>query len=169
MADRIDPSGLHRMLSETLNALSAPGATGAAGAAFGAAGAAGAAFGAAGAAFGDRGPGTAGDPEPVEGVGHGADGLIEVRVGPPGRVTGLDLRPEALRLGPDRLAAELTVAIDAALAGLRERLADGAPDLGALAGQLRDVQQETGRQLTAFTDSLFAAQQMLIRRADGER
>ncbi|MDR7276112.1 YbaB/EbfC family nucleoid-associated protein [Catenuloplanes atrovinosus] len=142
MTEAIDPSGLRRMLAETLSALTpAPS---------------------------EPEPGADPD-EPVEGVGHGADGLIEVRLGPPGRVTGLHLDPRVLRLDGERLAAELTVAIDEALAALRARLSVAAPDLGALTAHLRDVQEETGRQLGAFTDSLFAAQEMLVRRAGGDR
>jgi hypothetical protein len=99
------------------------------------------------------------------GTGHAADGLIVVHASLPGRVTGIRLDPAALDLPPDELAAELTSAVNAALADLPS----GSPDLAGLGAELRDIQSRTSQQLSAFTSALLDAQATLIRRAGEPR
>jgi hypothetical protein len=108
---------------------------------------------------------------PVVGEGVAADGLIVVHTGLPGRVTGIDLDPAALRLGVEELAAELTAATNAALADLQAQagVRDGAVDLDTLGARLREIQERTARQFSAFTDTLLEAQEKLDRRAGGPR
>ncbi|MCM0675751.1 YbaB/EbfC family nucleoid-associated protein [Micromonospora phytophila] len=134
MAEPIDPSGLSRMLSETMSALGQ--VTGAQPA-----------------------------PEPPEGLGSAADGLVAATVAAPGRLTALTFDPRVMRMASDTLADEVMAAVNEALADLREKASavPGQVDLGALGDKLRQIQQDTGRQLTAFTDSLVEAQERLAR------
>jgi len=136
MTGPVDPSGLSRLLADTMAALGD---------------------------FQQR------SGEPPTGEGSGADGLITVHTALPGRVTGIALDPRAMRLTSDRLADELTSAVNAALADLQARagVPGGAADFGALGDRLREIQETTGRQLTAMTTSLVEAQEMLARRAGG--
>ena len=136
MANPVDPSGLGRLLSETMSTLGQ--FTG--------------------------GPET--DAPPPEGVGEAADGLVQVTVGPPGRVTALTLDPRVMRMASESLAEEVTQAVNAALADLLQQATAAVPgqvDLGSLSDRLRQIQEDTGRQLTAFTDSLIEAQARLAR------
>ncbi|MEV4622709.1 YbaB/EbfC family DNA-binding protein [Asanoa sp. NPDC049573] len=99
------------------------------------------------------------------GVGVAADGLITVEAAAPGRVVGISLDPLALGLPPAELAAELTAAVNAALADLP----GSAVDLTGLGAELRDIQERASRQLAAFTSSLLDAQAALVRRAGDPR
>ncbi|WP_203713111.1 YbaB/EbfC family DNA-binding protein [Asanoa siamensis] len=105
------------------------------------------------------------------GEGVAADGLIVARAAMPGQVTGIELDPAVLGLDLASLAAELTAAVNAALTDLRTQAGVGgdAVDLGALGGQLREIQESTVRQFSAFTESLLDAQSRLARRADDAR
>jgi DNA-binding protein YbaB len=94
-----------------------------------------------------------------------ADGLIVVRAESPGRVVGIHLDPAALGFPPAELAAELTAAVNAALADLP----GAAPDLAGLGQQLHDIQSRASQQLAAFTDALLDAQAALVRRAGEPR
>lgn len=137
MAHPIDPSGLGRLLSETMSALGQ---------------------------FSGGGPQA--DTAPPEGHGAAADGMVQVTVGPPGRVTALTLDPRAMRMASGALAEEISRAVNEALADLQEQAAAAVPgqvDLGSLGDRLRQIQQDAGRQLTAFTDSLVEAQERLAR------
>ncbi|RZU72999.1 YbaB/EbfC DNA-binding family protein [Micromonospora kangleipakensis] len=136
MADPIDPSGLGRLLSETMSAL------------------------------GQFGGGPQDDVVPPEGVGEAADGMVRAAVAPPGRVTALALDPRVMRMASESLAEEITRAVNGALADLQEKAAGAVPgqvDLGGLGDQLRRIQEDAGRQLTKFTDSLIEAQDRLAR------
>ncbi|MFI5835451.1 YbaB/EbfC family nucleoid-associated protein [Micromonospora sp. NPDC051300] len=135
MAQPADPSGLGRVLSETMAALQRHNAAG-------------------------QGE----PPAPPEGTGEAADGLIRVTAGPPGRVTGLTLDPRVMRMPSETLAEQIEAAVNAALADLQERATAAVPgevDLGSLGEQLRRIQEDAGRQFTAFTDALVAAQDRL--------
>ncbi|WP_262287455.1 YbaB/EbfC family nucleoid-associated protein [Micromonospora sp. MA102] len=135
MAQPVDPSGLGRVLSETMSAL------------------------------GRFTAGAAGEtPPPPEGVGEAADGLVRVTAGTPGRITALTLDPRAMRLPSESLAEEIATAVNAALADLQEKATAAVPgqvDLGSLGEQLRRIQEDAGRQLTTFTDALVQAQDRL--------
>lgn len=135
MAEPMDPSGLGKMLSETMSALGQFGSPQA-------------------------------DGEPPEGVGQAADGMITASVAPPGRVTALTFDPRVMRMASEVLAEEVVRAVNEALADLQEKATAAVPgqaDLGALGDKLRQIQQDTGRQLAAFTNSLAEAQERLAR------
>ncbi|SBT54234.1 YbaB/EbfC family nucleoid-associated protein [Micromonospora narathiwatensis] len=135
MAHPVDPSGLGRVLSETMSAL------------------------------GQFTAGAESDAPPPEGHGEAADGLVQVTVGPPGRITALTLDPRAMRMASESLAEEVTEAVNAALADLQEKVTavPGQIDLGSLGDQLRKIQEDAGRQFSAFTDALVEAQDRLAR------
>ncbi|SNS97255.1 hypothetical protein SAMN05421812_102573 [Asanoa hainanensis] len=99
----------------------------------------------------------------AEGV--ACDGLIVVRAASPGRLTGIHLDPSVSGLPLEELAAELTSAVNAALASLPSP----AVDLEALGEQLRSLQERTSQQFTAFTSALVSAQAALVRRAGDPR
>ncbi|MCW3814477.1 YbaB/EbfC family nucleoid-associated protein [Micromonospora sp. DR5-3] len=136
MAHPVDPSGLDRVLSETMSAL------------------------------GQFTAGAETDAPLPEGHGEAADGLVQVTVGPPGRITALTLNPRVMRLASESLAEEITQAVNAAFADLQEKATAAVPgqvDLGSLGDRLRKIQEDAGRQLTAFTDALVEAQDRLAR------
>ncbi|MEU1842325.1 YbaB/EbfC family nucleoid-associated protein [Micromonospora sediminicola] len=136
MAHPVDPSGLGRVLADTMSALA-------------------------------RHTGTGEDEQATpEGHGAAADGLIRVTAGPPGRVTGLTLDPRLMRMPSETLAQEIGAAVNAALTDLQEQVTaavSGQVDLGSLGEQLRRIQDDAGRQFTAFTDALVEAQDRLSR------
>ena len=103
----------------------------------------------------------------VVGTGVAADGLIAVRAALPGRVVGLELDPAVLRLPLEELAASLTAAVNDALVSLRSAagVPSGGTDLDSLGVRLQEIQQQTTRQFSAFTESLLDAQAALARRA----
>jgi hypothetical protein len=104
--------------------------------------------------------------EPVEGVGEAADGLIRA-VAVSGQLSGLYVDPAALHMGAGALAQEIVYAVNAAMADLQEQTAGafGAPDLDALAGQLKEVQEESNRQMGMFLDALTDAQSRIAGQA----
>lgn len=138
MTSPVDPSGLGKLLSDTMAALQE---------------------------F-QQGSG-----EPPTGAGTAADGMVVVRTAPPGRVTEIVLDPRVMRLSSQALAEELTVAVNASLADLQANagVPAGGADLGGLGERLREIQESTGRQLSAFTGQLVQAQEMLARRAGDGR
>jgi DNA-binding protein YbaB len=133
MTNPIDPSGIDRMLTDALSALTTFQASQQDGAVA------------------------------AEGIGEAADGMITVRTGPPGRVTGLTLNPRVLRLGTEALAEEITSAVNQALTDLQESAGTsaGPVDLSALGEQLKRTQETAARQLTSFLNALAAAQDRL--------
>jgi len=108
--------------------------------------------------------------EPPIGTGEAADGRVRVRAMPPGRIENLELEPSLLRLGGEELAREIESAVNTALADLQGRAVAtaGTTDLGALTGQLKDIQFNAERQFARLTASLVEAQEQLTRRA-GDR
>jgi DNA-binding protein YbaB len=112
-----------------------------------------------------------GSGEPPTGAGTAADGMVVVRTAPPGRVTEIALDPRVMRMSSQALAEELTAAVNASLTDLQANagIAVGEADLGGLGERLREIQERTGQQLSAFTNQLVQAQEMLVRRAGGER
>ncbi|MEV4535840.1 YbaB/EbfC family DNA-binding protein [Asanoa sp. NPDC049518] len=98
----------------------------------------------------------------VTGSASACDGLIVVRAAMPGRITGIRLDPAVAGLPLEELAAELTSAVNAALADL-----PGSFDVSG--DQLRDLQERTSRQFSAFTEALVEAQAALVRRAGEPR
>lgn len=128
-----DPSGIARMLSDVTSALDAFRAT-------------------------DEDQ----ESTPVEGTGEALDGLIVATAAAPGRVTALTFGPTAMRLDSATLAGEAMVAVNAALADLQSKATalagTGTADFTALSGQLKEIQDNASRRLTAFTDALVEAQ-----------
>ena len=104
--------------------------------------------------------------EPPAGTGEGADGRIRVRAVMPGRIEGLELDPEVMRLPAEELAREIESAVNGALANLQGRTA-GAADLGGLTEQLKEIQLSAERRFALLTASLAEAQDQLVRRAEG--
>jgi hypothetical protein len=137
MSAPVDPSGLDRLLGQAMQALGQV-----------------------------RGVGTDedGEPaEPIEGVGEGADGLIRAVAVTGGRLSELYLDPRVLRMTTVQVAEEMIVAVNAALADLQERIREAGPgvDLDALANQLKEVQEESTRQMGTFLQALTDAQQQI--------
>ncbi|GIG71339.1 YbaB/EbfC family DNA-binding protein [Phytomonospora endophytica] len=144
MTGAVDPSGLTRMLSQTMSALGRFQEGG-------------------GRADSDR---TAEPAEPLEGYAEAAEGQIIVRTAPPGRVSGMVIDPRAVRLGSEVLAEELTSAVNASLADLQAKSAElsGDTDFSELNEQLKGIQETAGAQLTAFTNALVDAQERIANR-----
>jgi DNA-binding protein YbaB len=103
------------------------------------------------------------DAEPIQGFGEGADGMIQVTAETGGRLTGIELDPRVLRLTTVDLAQELVVAVNAALADLQARIQDAVagPDLNSLAEQLKEVQEQSTRQMGTFLQALTDAQERI--------
>jgi DNA-binding protein YbaB len=136
-APPVDPSGIQRLLSTTMEALNQA-----------------------------RGSVHAGDgtndeeAEPILGYGESAEGMIRMTAVPGGRLDELYLDPRVMRMTTVTLAEEILAAANAALADLQEKLVGGmaAPDLESLAEQLKDVQEQSTREMASFLQSLEDAQ-----------
>ncbi len=104
---------------------------------------------------------------PVTAEGSDDDDRLRVTV-TNGRLTEVTIQPQLLRLGNAELAALFVTATNNALeayqAALMESLRDLSPDLGALQGQVRQVQEESLRSLNAYADSMLE----MLRRAKSE-
>jgi hypothetical protein len=98
--------------------------------------------------------------ETVQGIGDSAEGLVRAVAVPGGQLAELYLDPMVSRLEPDVLAGEIITAVNAAMADLQEQIAGvaGAPDLDALASRLKEVQEESSRQMGSFMQALEEAQ-----------
>ena len=101
--------------------------------------------------------------EPVEGHGEAADGLIRVKALPGGKLAELELDPRVMRMDSTSLSDAIVEAANAALADLTEQLRNGlaGPDLNALADQLKEVQQESTRNMSTFLDALTDIQERI--------
>ncbi|WP_236648007.1 MULTISPECIES: YbaB/EbfC family nucleoid-associated protein [Micromonospora] len=132
-----DPSGMDKLLTDTLRSLAAYQST-------------------------REDAGAA----PPEGRGEAADGLVRVRTAPPGRMTALEVDPRLLRLDLATLTGHIMVAVNNAMEDLQRATATpaGPVDLGDLGRQLSTIQQDAARQFTTFLDGLAEAQDRLSRR-----
>jgi DNA-binding protein YbaB len=110
-----------------------------------------------------RGAAPAEGDEELRGVGEGAEGLIRVAALPGGRLADLELDARVMRMDSVSLAEQITIAANAALADLQEKMKAGmvGPDLNALANQLTEIQQESTRQMGTFMQSLVDAQERI--------
>ncbi|MEV4622866.1 YbaB/EbfC family nucleoid-associated protein [Asanoa sp. NPDC049573] len=101
--------------------------------------------------------------EPVTGEGSALDGLVTVRATGGGRIEWVEIDPRAGRVPLDQLAEAITEAVNAALA---EASGSGAlpVDFGALAGQVRQMQDDSLRQMARFTGALDEAMDRLGKR-----
>jgi DNA-binding protein YbaB len=101
------------------------------------------------------------DAEPVVGAGEAADGQVTASVSAGGKVERITVNPRLLRDGIDVVCEHIAAAVNAALDDLRRRSAAaqpvGAPDPAALAGQLRELQDESMRKMSAFGAALTDA------------
>jgi DNA-binding protein YbaB len=91
----------------------------------------------------------------IRGQGEAADGLVRATVAPGSRVEAIQLDPRVMRMSSEALAEEIARAVNAAFTNLREQAAEtgaamGVPDHAALAGQLRDLQDESVRRMAVF-------------------
>jgi DNA-binding protein YbaB len=96
----------------------------------------------------------------VVGEGSAADGQVTVTAKPGGTIERLVVSPRLLREGIEAVCEHVTVAVNAALADLRTKSsADqaGAADPAALAGQLRDLQDESMRKMASYSQALTDA------------
>jgi DNA-binding protein YbaB len=98
--------------------------------------------------------------EPIVGIGESADGLIRMVAVAGGRLEELYLDPRVMRMTTVALAEEILAAANGALADLQEKLAEGMTsiDLDSLAEQLKDVQEQSTREMANFLQSLEDAQ-----------
>lgn len=132
-APSVDPSGLQRLIGSTLEALSQA-----------------------------RGASSTEDEEaePILGYGEAAEGMVRVTASPGGRLDELFLDPRVMRMTTVSLAEEILAAANDALADLQEKIRDAmaAPDLEGLSERLKEVQQESTRQMASFLQSLEDAQ-----------
>jgi hypothetical protein len=141
MTSPIDSSGLNGMLAEVVSALG-------------------------------RSQAQAGNPQEQEaptGTGAGADGRIRARAVMPGRIEGLELDAQALRLTAGELAREIEAAVNGALADLQTQAGAraGTADFSGLTERLKEVQFRAERQFAVLTASLLEAQEQSARRAGG--
>jgi hypothetical protein len=159
MSSPVDSSGLDRLLGQTMQALDQLRGAPADGAV-----SVGSADGAVSVGSAD---GDGEESEPIEGVGEAADGLIRAVAAAGGQLAGLYLDPAVLQMGAAALAEEIVAAVNAAAVDLQEQMAGafGAPDLDALAGQLKEIGEESNRQMSSFLDALTEAQQRIANQA----
>jgi len=141
MSSPVDSSGLDRLLGQTMQALDQ--------------------------LRGSPADADGAESEPIEGVGEAADGLIRAVAVSGGQLAGLYLDPAVMQMGAATLSEEIVAAVNAAVADLQEQVsgAFGAPDLDALASQLKEVGEESNRQMGLFLDSLTEAQQRIANQA----
>ena len=141
MSSPVDGSGLQRLLGQAMQALGQVR----------------------GAAGEDGQDGAGEDAEPILGHGEGADGLIQVTAETGGRISAIELDPRIMRLSTVDLGAELVAAVNAALTDLQNRIREAVamPDLDNLAAQLKEVQEESSRQMGNFLQSLTDVQERI--------
>jgi DNA-binding protein YbaB len=103
------------------------------------------------------------DAEPIEGHGEAADGLIRVKALPGGKLAELELDPRVMRMDSTSLSEAIVTAANAALADLTEQLRNGlaGPDLNALSDQLKEIQQESTRNMGNFLEALTGIQERI--------
>lgn len=106
-------------------------------------------------------PESTGDAEPVTGEGTAADGQVKVTAAAGGKIEQIVVSPRLLRDGIEAVCEHIVVAVNAALADLRTKSAGdqalGAADPAALAGQLRDLQDESMRKMASYSQALTDA------------
>ncbi|MEU7928008.1 YbaB/EbfC family nucleoid-associated protein [Micromonospora sp. NPDC049107] len=133
-----NPNGIHKVLTDTLRALSAQQSGGADGA----------------------------DVPQPEGHGEAADGMVRATAAPPGRLTALEVDPGLRRLDLTTLTEHILTAVNDAMADLQQATTSTTEqvDLSDLGRQLTEIQRDAARQFTTFLDGLADAQDRLGRR-----
>lgn len=104
------------------------------------------------------GDGEVPDEEEVHGEGEAADGQVRAVVVTGGRLKSLSVDPRAMRMGSAALCEQIVVAVNAALDDLRGKAAGqpvtSAADPAALAERIRDLQNESVRQMDRFSQGI---------------
>jgi hypothetical protein len=110
-------------------------------------------------------------PEPPSGVGSAADGKITAKVAAGGHLEELVADPRLLRSGAEELCAQIMVAVNAAVDDLRARTAQASPatmDPAELAGLIEDLQTESLRQMSQFSQGVAETVARIRAAAGGE-
>jgi DNA-binding protein YbaB len=96
------------------------------------------------------------DAPPAEGNGEAADGRVKAVAVTGGRLKSIELDPRMMRLASAELAEHIVTAVNAALADLRAKATaeDAAIDPEALARHVREVQDQSLRQMAMFTQTI---------------
>jgi DNA-binding protein YbaB len=118
------------------------------------------------------GAGAGADAEPVSGEGSAADGKITAKVAAGGHLEELTVDPRLLRSGSEDLCAQIKIAVNAAMDDLRARTAQAGPatmDPAALAGMLEELQTESVRQMSQFTQGVAETVAKINAATRGER
>ena len=102
--------------------------------------------------------------EPIEGYGVGAEGMIRITAVPGGQLSDLQLDPRVMRMDTVTLSEHLLTAANGALADLQEKLRDqmGGANLDGLAEELKEVQEQSSRQMASYMQALLDAQQRIV-------
>lgn len=114
----------------------------------------------------------AADAEPVRGSGSAADGKVTARVAAGGHLDELTVDPRLMRAGSEELCAQIVIAVNAAMDDLRTQTAKAAPatmDPAALAGMLEELQTESVRQMSQFTQGVAETVAKINAATRGER
>lgn len=105
---------------------------------------------------------SAGEPINVE----AADGMVTVSVKPPGAAE-VTIKPQAMRLGSEVLAEQISLAVNEAYATLREQAGAGAVvNLEELNEQLAEIQRDSTARLSSFLEGIMSAHSRAEQRED---
>jgi DNA-binding protein YbaB len=110
--------------------------------------------------------------ERVTGEGSAADGKIIAKVAAGGHLEELTVDPRLLRSGSAELCAQIKIAVNAAMDDLRAHTAQARPatmDPAALAGMLEELQTESARQMSQFTQGVAETVAKINAATRGER
>lgn len=110
--------------------------------------------------------------EPVSGEGSAADGKITAKVAAGGHLDELTVDPRLLRSGSAELCAQIKIAVNAAMDDLRAHTVQAGPatmDPAALAGMLEELQTESVRQMSQFTQGVAETVAKINAATRGER
>jgi DNA-binding protein YbaB len=112
------------------------------------------------------------DAEPVTGEGSAADGKITAKFAAGGHLEELTVDPRLLRSGSEELCAQIKSAVNAAMDDLRVHTAQAGPatmDPAALAGMIEELQTESVRQMSQFTQGVAETVARINAATRGER
>lgn len=94
----------------------------------------------------------------VRGEGSAADGQVQAVAVTGGRLESVRVDPRAMRMGSEALSEQVVLAVNAALDDLRGKVSEqpmpGAVDPAALAAQMRELQDESVRQMEKFGQAI---------------
>jgi DNA-binding protein YbaB len=112
------------------------------------------------------------DAEPLTGEGSAADGKITAKVAAGGHLKELIVDPRLLRSGAEELCGQIKIAVNAAMDDLRAHTAQAGPatmDPAALAGMIEELQTESVRQMSQFTQGVAETVAKINAATRGER